>query len=309
MNVRQVDLNLLQIFNAVMAERNVTRAAQRLALTQPAVSNALGRLRVLFQDELFIRVRDGVRPTERAIAIWPDIQDALGKIMTLVGAPEFESTSSHQLFQVAISDSLRYGLVPALAVHLAREAPQVKLHLHPHTETAAVELEAGRLDCVLGMFPQPAPGLHVDALFADDFICVMRKGNPLAQHCLTLKSFAAASHALVKSDGIGQGVVDAWLGLKGLTRQIPLVVNHYDDALTIVEQTDLVTTIPRRLAWLVDRIECRIVKLPFATERILYKMLWHDRTDRDPARIWLRAVIRAQVMEAAWCKEDAFIGA
>lgn len=294
MNDRQIDLNLMQIFYSIMAEGNVTRAAQRLAMTQPAVSNALARLRHLFQDDLFTKVRGGMRPTERAIAIWPDIQDAVGKIRTLVGTQAFDPMTSHQIFDIAITDCLRYGLVPALAAHFIVDAPHIVLHLHPHTDIGSMaELEAGRLDCALGMFPRPSTGLHVDALFADDFVCVMRKENPLSRHPLTLKGFAAANHVLVKSSGAGHGVVDAWLDLKGLTRHIPLVVNQYTDALETVRCTDLITTIPRSLVWMLDRSSCKTAKLPFATERILFKMLWHDKSDRDPAQVWLRSTLKA----------------
>jgi DNA-binding transcriptional LysR family regulator len=299
MNETRVDLNLFHIFHAVMTERNVTRAAQRLAMTQPAVSNALSRLRCLLQDDLFTRGRGGVQPTERALMMWPDIQDAIGKIRTFVVPPEFDAAKSRQIFNVAITYPLRYSLVPALAVYFAARAPHVKLHLHPHTDLGSItELEAGRLDCAVGMFPQPPRELHVEPLFADDYVCVLRRGHPLLGCRLTLKAFAAANHVLIKSSGGGYSVVDAWLSLKGLTRQISLIVNQFEDALEVLKDTNLVAAIPQRLARMAIRADCKIVKLPFASEKILYKMLWHERTNSSAAQIWLRSTIRTLLMDS-----------
>ena len=299
MNDMRVDLNVFHVFHAVMMEKNVTRAAQRLGMTQPAVSNALSRLRGLLRDDLFTRSRGGVQPTERALVIWPDIQDAIGKIKILVVPPEFEPAKSRQIFNIAVTYPLRYSLVPALATHFAAHAPNLKLHLHPHTDqSSSVELEAGRLDCAVGMFPQPPRGLHVAPLFADDYVCVLRRGHPLLGCRLTLKAFAAANHVLIKSSGGGYSVVDGWLSLKGLTRQISLVVNQFEDALEVLKNTNLVAAIPHRLARMAIRADCKIVKLPFASEKILYKMLWHERTNSNAAQIWLRSTIRTLLMES-----------
>jgi DNA-binding transcriptional LysR family regulator len=295
MNDRNIDLNLFHIFYAVMTERNVTRAAEHLAMTQPAVSNALSRLRLLFQDDLFTKVHGGVRPTKRALAIWPDIQEALSKVRGLFGSSDFVPAASRQIFNIAVWDSLRYSLVPALAVHLAEHAPYVTLYVRPQTIIGTVvDLEAGTLDCAVGMFPQLPPGLHVDALFSDDFVCVMRKQNPLSHGHLSLKKFAAADHVLVRSSGSGYGVVDDWLSRKGLTRHISVVVNHFEDALEIARRTNLLATIPRSLLWMMDRAKCRSVTLP---RRIQCEMVWHDRTEGNAAQGWLRAVIKNLAMD------------
>ena len=304
MNNTRIDLNLFTIFHSVMIERSVTRAAQRLGMTQPAVSNALSRLRHLFRDELFTKVRGRMEPTERAIAIWPEIHDAIEKIRTVVGPPEFEPAISGQVFHVAITDALRYSLVPALALHLAAQAPRVKLHVTPHTTSGSIsDLEAGRLDCAIGMFPQLPPGLHADSLFADNYVCALRNGHPLLRHRLTLKTLGAATHVLVKMGG-GQGLVDSWLSLKGLSRHIALIVGHFEDALEIVGQTDMITAIPHRLAWMAHAANCQVVKLPFDTERILYKMLWHEKSDRNAAQVWLRSVIRELLSRRDVCNKQ-----
>jgi DNA-binding transcriptional LysR family regulator len=298
MNDGRIDLNLIEIFSAVMTEKSVTRAARRLSMTQPAVSNALARLRQQLHDELFTKVRGGVQPTERAIAIWPDIREALEKIRAVSGSSDFDPATTQEIFHIAVTDALRYKLVPALALYFAENAPCAKLHMSPHTDSWSLSaLEAGRLDCVIGMFPQPPPGPHVESLFTDTFVCVLRKGHPLLRHQLTLKGLESATHVLIKTSGASLGLVDNWLGLQGLTRHIALIVGHIDDALEIVRQTDMLTAIPYRVAWMAAAANCRVVKLPFDTEKILYKMLWHEKSDRSTAQKWFRATVKSLVLK------------
>ncbi len=298
MNDLKIDLNLLPIFYWVMTERNVTRAAARLAMTQPAVSNALSRLRHVFQDDLFTKVSGGVRPTKKALAIWPDIQESLAKVRGLIGPPKFVPAMSHQVFNIAIWDSLRHSLLPELAVYLSTHASHVTLYLRPQMVVSTiVELEAGSLDCALGTFLQVSPGLHVDTLFTDQWVCVMRKRYPLSRRYVSLKEYAAADHVLMRTSGTGYGIIDEWLSRRGLTRRVALVVNNFDDALEIAKRTDLVATIPGHLRWKVDRAHCDSVTLPFSSERIRCEMVWHERTDKGAAQAWLRSVIRNLVIE------------
>jgi DNA-binding transcriptional LysR family regulator len=189
--------------------------------------------------------------------------------------------------------------VPALASHIVKRAPYVKLYLHPHTDAdSTAALEAGHLDCAIGMFRQPAAGLHVEELFADNYVCALRKSHPLLRSPLTLKAFATADHVLIQASGRGYSMVDGWLRLKGMTRKIPLVVNQFEDALEVIKKTTLITAIPGSLAKMAVRAGCRIVELPFASEKILYKMLWHDRTERSAAQIWLRSTIKTLAMDS-----------
>ena len=298
MNNTRIDLNLFQVFHAVMVEGNVSRAAQRLSMSQPAVSNSMSRLRLLLGDKLFTRVHNGVRPTERALALWPDIQDAIEKIKNSVGPSQFQPAKLRQTFDVAITHSLRSSVVPALAAHILKRAPYVKLRLHPHTDAdSTAALASGQLDCAIGVFRQPALGLHVDELFADQYVCVLRKGHSLLRSPLTLGAFATANHVLVQVSGRGYSMVDGWFRLKGMARKIPLIVNQFEDALEVIKKTDLITSVPGRLTQTAVRAGCRVVQLPFTAEKILYKMLWHDRTDRTAAQIWLRSTLKALAMK------------
>lgn len=300
MNTSKIDFNLLYVFHTVMAERSMTRAAQRLAMTQSAVSNAVKRLRAEFKDELFTRVRSGVQPTERAIALWPDIRDAFEKIKLLIAPKEFDPATATHVLKVAISDALRYGLVPRLAAHVTAEAPNVKLHLFRYTDVHSIgELESGLLDCAVGMISQPPPGLHVDTLFADEYVCVLRKRHPLLRHNFTLRAFAAANHVLVRPSGRGVGIVDTCLSLQGLSRRISLVVNTFADALDIVRNTDVLTAVPRMLEPMALRAHCVVIKLPFETHGIIYKMVWNDKSDAAPEQIWLRKTLKALLLESS----------
>jgi DNA-binding transcriptional LysR family regulator len=209
MNDHRLDLNLLRVFHAIMTERSVTQAARRLSMTQPAVSNALRRLRQAFADPLFVKGARGVGPTRKATEIWPQLHDSLEAIEHLVSPPEFQPASSRLAFSVAITDSLATTLVGPLALRFAEEAPGAVLRLHPHDNTGSIaDLQTGRLDCAVGMFPRPPENLHSSALFADEYICAMGRANPLAKRRLTLAAYIKARHVLTKSSRSERGVVD-----------------------------------------------------------------------------------------------------
>ncbi len=294
MNEKRIDLNLLRVFHAIMTEHSVTLAAHRLDMTQPAVSNALARLRDLFKDQLFVKASSGVQPTKKAMEIWPEINESLERIRRLVLPPEFDPRSSRMKFSIAIADALLRSLVPALASRFNTEAPSARLQFHPHDNTRTIaELQHGDVDCAIGMFPSPPESLHVAALFADEYVWVMRRGNRLARTKPTLKSFVAAKHVLTKPSGSERGVVDEWLGVYGLKRDIVFVVNRFSDALSIVRQTDLVTAMPLRFLTNGGKVSStlKVTALPFDTEKILYKMLWHERVDPSSAQRWFRAFV------------------
>jgi DNA-binding transcriptional LysR family regulator len=298
MNEKRVDLNLLRVFHAVMTERSVTLAARRLAMSQPAVSNALRRLRQLFGDPLFVKGSRGVDPTRKATEVWPELHDSLERIRQLVSPPEFDPGSSRLTFSIAITDSLASKLVAPVALRFASEAPGATLQFHSHDNTGSIAaLQRGSLDCAIGMFPRPPADLHTDALFTDDYVCVVGGKNALWKRRLTLKAFVEAKHVLTKPSGTEPGVVDNWLSVYGLKRDIAIVVNHFPDALSIVQRTDLVTAMPRRLLSTSNASKrmVRVMTLPFDTEKILYKMLWHERTFRIRAQIWLRELIKDSV--------------
>jgi DNA-binding transcriptional LysR family regulator len=299
MSEKRIDLNLLNVFYAIMAERSVTRAAQRLAMSQPAVSNALRRLRHLFQDELFVKAPGGIRPTEKAVLIWPDLQEALGKIRAVTMPPEFVPAETRLTFNIAVTDTLVSRVIPALAIRFAREAPNAKPHFHLHSNPGSTSaLERGTLDCAVGMFPNPSVELQIEGLFSDEHVCIFRRGHPTLGIPLTLDAFVAARHVLVKQAIWQIGIIDAWLSLAGQKREIVMVVNSCADAIAVVESTDLAAAVPRRFVeTTASGRRLQIAPMPFDNGKILYKLAWHDRNTGNPAQVWLRQMMREIVAE------------
>ncbi|MDX3810471.1 LysR family transcriptional regulator [Bosea thiooxidans] len=299
MSEKRIDLNLMNVLYAVMAEGSVTRAAQRLSMSQPAVSNALRRLRYLLKDELFIKVPGGIRPTEKALEIWPELQSALDRLRAIALPPEFEPARSTLTFNVAITDTLTSRVVPALASRFVREAPLAKLHFHLHSNPGSVTaLERGAIDCAVGMFPTAESGLQLEGVLADDYICIFRRGHPDLSNPLTLQQFVAASHVLVKQATWQIGIVDNWLNLAAERRNIVLVVNTSAEAVEVVGDSDLAAAVPKGFAQSLPNLGAlELAALPFWHEQILYKMAWHQRTDRDAARAWLRSLMRQTIAQ------------
>lgn len=294
MNNRRVDLNLLHIFRAIMEERNVSRAAERLSITQPAVSNALNRLRDLLKDDLFTRVVGGVKPTQRALDLWPSVQEALDVLNASVQQVEFDPATTTSTFRFAVTDSLTPSMVPRLSVIFAGQAPFGQLQFHHHSNLNSTnDLLAGELDCAVGMFPRLPNGLQARALETDDYVCVMRNAHPLAGRPLSLDEFAGAVHVLMKPSGTGTGAVDHWLGFHGRARKIAVVVTHFYEALEVVAQTDLLSCMPRKYVeeTLADDHSVVVRDMPFETEKILYKLAWHERTAHAPDQLWFRSLI------------------
>ncbi|MCM2253870.1 MAG: LysR family transcriptional regulator, partial [Ramlibacter sp.] len=220
-NFRTLDLNLLRVFDQVMAERNLTRAARNLAMTQPAVSNALNRLRDAVGDKLVVRSGYGVEPTPRALALWPAISDALRQMEVSLAPGQFVVSEAVTTFVLGMADATASGLVPGLVEILERDAPGVSVRVLPLTTRDPRQLlDEGRMDLAVGFFPLVLADLTAQAqsggmapfdhqrLFAGEYVCVMRKGHPLASGPLTLKRYCAAHHLLVSFSGRAFGLVD-----------------------------------------------------------------------------------------------------
>jgi DNA-binding transcriptional LysR family regulator len=294
-NVR-LDLNLVVILEAIMLERNVTRAAASLAMSQPAVSNALRRARSLTGDELFLKVADGVQPTARMQAMWPEIQQGLTAIRANLAPEHFDPASDSTTFRLAVTDSIAVEAVSAVVLRLRSLSPFAKIAFAIHTNANSLDaIDRGTLDCAVGMFPALPRDMHVQALRTDRYICVMREGHDLAKQ-MTLDKFAAASHVLVMPSGTDLGIVDVWLNLQGRTRAIAVIVNHFVDALGIVADTDLLTCVPTGFIQgygrtLMKKNKLTAVDLPFETEKLLYRLVWHRRLQNHPAHRWFRSLV------------------
>lgn len=294
-NVR-LDLNLIAVLEAIMLERNVTRAAISLSMSQPAVSNALRRARKLTKDQLFLKTATGVQPTSRMVAMWPDLHHSLTVIRASFAPDDFDPRSDATSFRIAVTDSLAMEGVSAITLKLQATSPRARVSFAIHTHEGSLEgIDRGTLDCAVGMFASLPRDVHVQSLRTDRYVCVMRSGHELAQS-LTLDQFTAAAHVLATPSGLELGLVDGWLGLKGRTRTIVAVVNHFADALRIVSRSDLLTCVPLGFfngPWRTIAAEHPLVvrDLPFETEKLLYKLIWHERLQTHPAHQWFRSLV------------------
>jgi DNA-binding transcriptional LysR family regulator len=248
MNLRRVDLNLLVIFDALMRERNVTRAADKVGLSQPAFSNALSRLRAFFADDLFLRGPDGMRPTARALELADQVHAALAAIDAALDPVKFDPKTAHRTFTIETNDYVVSAFFPALMQMLRREAPGVDIRVSPQAGRSFERLDVQEIDLAISAFGDPPDRFGVEELSRDGYGVVMRKNHPLAEEKLTLARYAAASHLLVTPRGDPRGFVDEQLAEKGLTRRIALTVNQFASAAPIVAATDLVATLPMRMA-------------------------------------------------------------
>jgi DNA-binding transcriptional LysR family regulator len=220
-NFRTLDLNLLRVFDEVMAERNLTRAAEKLALTQPAVSNALRRLREVVGDDLLVRSGQGVEPTPRALALWPTVRQALGHLQQALAPGAFDPGTASTAFVLAMADATGATLIPPLVEIVEREAPGVSLRVVPLTTRDPRRLlDDETADVAVGYFPAAMADLtaraQTDSLVAFDsmrlydgeYVCVMRRGHPLAHGPLALDQYCAARHLLVSFSGKPFGFID-----------------------------------------------------------------------------------------------------
>ena len=307
-NFRTLDLNLLRVFDEVMAERSLTRAAQKLSLTQPAVSNALRRLRETLGDELVTRSGQGVAPTPRAMALWPTVRDALQQLQASLSPSEFAPAVATNTFVLAMADATAAELMPGLIAILEHEAPGVSMRVVPLTTRDPRRLlDEEAADLAVGHFPpvladlaarsqggEPVSFSHL-RLYDGEYVCVMRAGHPLASGPFTLNRFCAARHMLVSFSGRPFGFIDESLASLGRERQVVLTVNQFFTAGRVVAKSNLLTVLPRHfvsVTGIADQLVWR--SLPFDVSPVHVDALWHRRSQQRSAHVWLRhAVSRA----------------
>ena len=299
MNLALVDLNLLVIFDAIMRERNVTRAGKRLGLTQSAVSNALNRLRHLVKDDLFVRGAEGMIPTTRAMELGPILRNALGMVETAFDPVVFISATATHTFNLCMADYVASLVLPRLMQRLETTAPGVDVRVrHNDYVSSFSQLDANEVDFVIGGFPTggvypkyPAR-FKSQILFDETYVCVMRHDHPLAGHNITYDEFVAARHLLVTITGEAIGVTDRMLGKQGLKRRIPMTCNHFLVAGLIIEKTNLIITLARRMAEHFAGInDLRIMPVPMELDPVEIALLWHSREHDHPAYVWMRELL------------------
>ena len=302
---RRLDLNLLRVFDAVMAERSLTRAAHKLALTQPAVSNALRRLRETLGDELLRRSGTGVEPTPRAQALWPVVQTALAQLEAALAPERFTPLLADNSFVLAMADATAAALLPHMVRILAAEAPGVSMRVLPlATRDPRRLLEDETADLAIGYFPAVLADLTArnqtgDAVsyahqrvYDGEYVCLMRKDHPLAASPLTLDQYCAARHLLVSFSGRPYGFTDEALAAMGRERRIVLTVNQFFTAGRIVANSDLLTVLPLHFFG-VTGLEGALVwrALPLQLPTVHGAALCHQRRASGAAHRWLREVV------------------
>lgn len=299
-SLRTLDLNLLKVFDVVMSERNVTRSAQKLAMTQPAVSNALRRLRDALGTELFVASRQGVTPTAQALAWWPVVRDALQRLQDALAPQSFDPAQHSRTFTLAMAEATAALLLPALLRATTPAGSQVQLRVVAlATRDPRALLEQGQMDLALGFFPElrgqlaaqgPEALMRIEPLYTSDYVAVMRRGHPLAaEPQLGLDAFCSARHVRVSFAGRARGFVDDALQPLHRRRDVVLTVSHFFPALRLVQSSDLITVLPRSFVQASGHAARLVVRtLPLALPDIQTSMLWHRRHERDEAQAWLR---------------------
>lgn len=291
-----IDLNLLVAFEALYTQRSVTGAAQRLHIGQPAMSAALGRLRSLFEDELFVRVGREMKPTAKAVAIAPQVMGALDAIRsTLATWQTFNPETAQQTFTIATSDYFASMLLPELLGILNRQAPQVNLRLLPvEKDSCLTALEQGTVDIALGTFTDLPSRMHAQTLLVERFVGLAHQEHPaIAQGVVSLERFVQFPHALFTLRRDAQGIIDQILAAQGLQRRVVLTVPYWFALPAAIAASDLLVAIPACLAaYATQHYPVQTFDIPLSLSAWPISMVWSQLSDRDPAHSWLRQTIQ-----------------
>ena len=291
MKIKDTDLNLFIAFDVIYTEKNLTKSGQVLGITQPAVSNALARLRDLFNDELFIRTSRGMIPTPVANQLIGDIRNALSLIQNTISVSEkFDPSTAEMTFKISIGDTSEYRLLPLLIKELAEIAPRVKVetYLTPRKD-APRELASGAIDFSIDPPLQSDQHLKHEKIYQEDYVMIVRKDHPiLDKEKITIEDYLDLSHIHISNRKTGMGHVDMTLYKLGLTRDIYLRAQHFLVAPYIVEQSDMAITttkgfaVDRNLAWR---------ELPFDIDPLVLHLYWHENNDNESSSKWMRELM------------------
>jgi len=312
MNIARVDLNLLVYLDVLLRECNVTRAAEELGISQPAMSNSLRRLRDLFDDPLLVRTSDGMTPTDRALELQPLVRNVLAAAeIAVLPKTIFDAAASDRIFRIMASDYTEVTLLPQLLTRLRKEAPNIRLDIMTPSDVSFHDVERGKVDLVINRFDTLPQSFHQVHLWDDSFSCVMSASNPVIKNW-SLDSYLSHKHVWVSKTGMGVGVgmssddvqrlgwVDEALGKLDAKREITVFTRHYQAALLLGEQEDLIVTIPTIAArTMSNNPKVVILDPPFEIPRMRLKMVWSPLLQRDPGHKWLRQMIKDVSSEIA----------
>ena len=304
MNISRIDLNLLVYFDVLLRERSVTKAANQLSITQPAMSNGLKRLRELFNDPVLVRTSDGMTPTKRALELQPVVRDVLSRLETAIQPKtEFDPASSERTFRIMASDYAESTLLIEVLRRLTQQAPNITLDIITPSDVTFHDVEHGKVDMAINRFEELPLSFHQKVLWYDTFSCVLNKSNP-AHAEFNLDNYLNSQHIWVSKTGFGVGVgvdpnevqklgwVDAELNKLGKKRRIKIFTRHYHVALQLAREQNLVATLPSRAARIYQHDPNMVIcDPPFDIPPIALKMAWSALLQHDAGHIWLRRLI------------------
>ena len=304
MNIRRIDLNLLVYLDVLLHERNVTKAAAQLGITQPAMSNGLRRLRDLFEDPLLIRTSDGMSPTQRALELQPQVRDILANIDRAVQPQkDFDAMTAQRVFRIMASDYAESTLIAPLLSELSQLAPGITLDILTPSDVRLQDVEQGRVDMLLNRFDEMPQSFHQLTVWEDDFSCLLSTDNPLLNN-FNLQNYLLGRHVWVSKTGMGASVgmnvrdaqrvgrVDEALKNIGETRHIAVFTRHYQVAAQLAQQPDLIVTIPTRLARLqLSNQRVALRPPPFEIPSFELKMAWSPLLQHNPDHQWIRRLL------------------
>ncbi len=298
---KDIDLNLLVVFQEVFHERQISSVAKKLGLSQPAVSNALARLRKSFDDELFVRTAQGMQPTPLAQQLAEPISSALGNITRALNQHEvFDAASSKRHFVIAMTDVGEVYFMPRLIEQCCRLAPQSQLStVRASSIDIKAEMETGRVDLAIGAFDDISGALYQRRLFRQNYVCMFRQGHPLAGVAISAKDFLAAQHLIVASMESPYDKINQSLEKAGIKAAAHFTVPHFVAVPYIVSTTDLLVTVPQKLAESAAApFKLQYVKPPLRLPALQTNVFWHRRFNQDEGNQWLRNLIAEQFSEA-----------
>jgi DNA-binding transcriptional LysR family regulator len=294
MDLREIDLNLLVVFNQLLLDKSVSVAAEKLGISQPGVSNSLKKLRALLDDELFVRTARGMEPTPYALHLSEPIIYALNAIQTaLFKRDSFDPQTSTRTFNLAMTDIGEMYFMPPLMDALSTRAPHIQIStLRPHAGNLREDMESGSVDLALGLLPNLQAGFFQRRLFRQRYVCLFRHGHPVAKSPISMKLFCDLEHVRVVAANTGHGEIDAIMEAAGVQRRMRLAVPHFIAVGHILQTTDLIATVPHRFAErCVGPFGLVASPHPVKLPEIAINLFWHAKFNRDPANMWLRQLL------------------
>ncbi len=294
MSLRNIDLNLLVALDALLEEHHVTRAALRVGLSQPAMSNALARLRLTFDDELLVRTPSGMEPTERAIKLRRPLRRVLNEMERFLERDrDFSADNSRETFRLRMGDLHNVLLLPSISSKIEQTAPHIKLSVSYMTPPETVDaLMNDDIDLAISTGLLPPKLIRSVDLYDDHLVCVMRPGHPASNRLLTLETYLALDHIKVAQSRADNRFIDDELAKRGLVRRVPLQVQHWLVAPDIVKRTNLISVTWASIAGEFSRNgELICMPLPFGQRTFTFKLYWHRRYEKKASQRWLRKLI------------------